>query len=189
MKKHRNLWIVIICIVAVIAFVLINFDISVTKVEDAESENESETEIMLDEANLVIFDTEKGLTIKMPENIEEYKSGDHSVYYFSEECMVSVKQVMFEELEEAGTGDADTTLEEYIAIVEESNENIQFSKDSYGNWSVTYSSESDDEKFAYYSTVRKGSEAFWLINFSCMEEDKEVLYPQFEFWANTIEVK
>lgn len=186
MKKYRKLGIVLICIVAVIAFVLLNFDISVTKVD--ETEVESETELVLDEAALVEFDTEKGLTIKMPETIEEYKSGDHSVYYFSEECMVSVKQVTFDELEEAGNGDADTTLEEYIAIVEESNSDITFSQDSYGNPAVMYSAENDDEAFAYYSTVRKGSEAFWLVNFSCMEEDKEVLYPQFEFWANTIKV-
>lgn len=187
MKKHRNLIIVIVCIIAVIAFVLINFDISVTKVDDAA--DETETEVILDEDALVEFDTKKGLTIKMPADIEEYKSGDYSVYYFSEECMVSVKEVRFEELEAAGTGDANTTLEEYMAIVEESNENIKFTEDSYGNPSVMYSAENDDEAFAYYSTVRKGSEAFWLVNFSCMEEDKEALYPQFEFWASTITVK
>ena len=188
-KKYRKLFIALAVIFAIPVLVLLCCDISVKDANETEEETVVETVDPLDETALVLFDTGKGLTIKMSSEMEENKSGDHTVYYFSDNCMVSVKMIAFEELEEAGTGNAKSTIEDYIGMVEESNENIAFTKDSYGNSCTMYSVEGDDMNLAYYVTVRKGSEAFWMINFSCYEEEKAMRYEQFELWGSTIEVQ
>ena len=189
-QKYKKLIIALIVVAAIPLLVLMCCDISVKPAgETDETETVEETVDPLDPAGLVAFDTEKGLTINMSADMEEERSGDHTVYYFSEDCMVSVKMIGFEELVEAGTGDAKTTLEEYIQMVEDANENITFTTDSYGNPCTTYSAEGDKGTFAYYVTVRKGSDAFWMINFACPEADKAFYVPQFELWGSTIEVK
>ena len=192
-QKYRKLFIALGIIIGIPLFVLMCCDVSITRVGDVvleETETELESVDSMDVTSLELFDTEKGLTIKMSPAMEENKSGDHTVYYFSDACMVSVKMIGFEELVEAGTGSEKTTLEEYVKMVEEGNENITFTTDSYGNLSTTYTAEGDDdESFAYYVTVRKGSNAFWMVNFACMEEMKDVYIPQFELWGSTIEVQ
>ena len=188
MNKNKHIIVIVVLIILGILIFFLTSEITVD-VAVSETEETGETRDPMDESSLVLFNTGKGLTLKMSPDVEEHKNGDHSVYYFSEECMVSVKMVGFEELEEDGTGNADTTLEEYIKIVESNNEDITFTEDDYGNPSVVYSAEKDKERFTYYSTVRKGSEAFWLVNFSCMEEDQDKMLPQFELWGSTITVK
>ena len=192
-QTYRKLIIALGIILGIPLFVLMCCDVSITHVGDVMLETaETETESVdpMDVTALELFDTEKGLTIKMSSEMEENKSGDHTVYYFSDACMVSVKMIGFEELVEAGTGSKRTTLEEYVKMVEDGNENITFTTDSYGNVSTTYTAEGDDdESFAYYATVRKGSNAFWMINFACMEDTKDFYIPQFELWGSTIEVQ
>lgn len=191
MNGKQRLLIGLISIFVLAVLVLFCCDITVTKVDESsgnKTESTGESKEPLDVSSLELFDTGKGLTIKMSTEMEENKSGDHSVYYFSDNVMVSVKMVNFQELVDAGTGSGDSTIEDYVKIIEDNNENIAFTTDSYGNPSTTYSVEDKKGNLFYYATVRKGSEAFWLINFSCMEEEQEEMLPQFELWASTIEV-
>lgn len=189
-EKHRKLIIALIVVVALPVLVLLCCDITVTKVDEtSETESVAETADLLDASALELFDTGKGLTIKMSAEMEEDKSGDLSVYYFAEGLMVSVKKVPFDELVEAGTADANSTVEDYIQVIEDGNEDITFTTDSYGNPSTTFSAESDGVALVYYVTVRKGSDAFWMINFAGLEEEKDIRYPQFELWGSTIEVQ
>ncbi|MBQ2288493.1 MAG: hypothetical protein II251_07285 [Lachnospiraceae bacterium] len=191
-QKYRKLIIALIIVFAIPVFILLCCDITIKEVdENAETETETVVETVdpLDASALVAFDTGKGLTIKMSSEMEEEKSGDYSVYYFAENLMVSVKKVTFEELIEEGTADEKTTIEEYIQMVENANENVSFTKDSYGNFSTTYSAADDKYEMIYYVTVRKGSDAFWLINFAGLEEEKDIRIPQFELWGSTIAVQ
>ncbi|WP_405322142.1 hypothetical protein [Frisingicoccus sp.] len=189
-KKRLIIGLVSIFVLAVLVLFCCG-DLTITKIDETSKDTEEsidESVDVLDEASLELFDTGKGLTIKMGSGMKENKNGDHSVYYFADNVMVSVKMVGFEELEEDGTGSADSSIEDYIKIIEDNNENIAFTTDSYGNPSTTYTVEDKKNDLFYYATVRKGSEAFWLINFSCLEEEKDARLPEFELWASTIEV-
>ena len=123
MNKNKHIIVIVGLIILGILIFFLTSEITVD-VAVSETEETGETRDPMDESSLVLFNTGKGLTLKMSPDVEEHKNGDHSVYYFSEECMVSVKMVGFEELEEEGTGNADTTLEEYIKIVESNNDNL-----------------------------------------------------------------
>lgn len=188
MNGKKRLLIGLLSIFVLAVVVLFCCDITITEEGETKETEVVETVDPLDKSALELFDTGKGLTIKMSSDMEEERAGDLSVYYFAEDCMVSVKKVPFDELVEAGTANADSTIEDYIKLIEDSNENITFTTDSYGHPSTTYSAESDGVNVAYYVTVRKGSDAFWMINFSCLEEEKETRYPQYELWGSTIEV-
>ena len=191
-QKHRKLIITLAVIFAIPVLILLCCDISVRKVdenEETETETVVETVDPLDASALELFDTGKGLTIKMSSEMKEEKSGDHSVYYFAEGLMVSVKKVPFEELKEAGTLDADSSIEDYVQMVEDANENIAFKTDSYGNLSTTYEASDDKVDMIYYATVRKGSDAFWMINCSGLLEEQDIRIPQFELWGSTISVQ
>lgn len=191
-QKHRKLFIALIVIFAIPVLVFLCCDITITKVgENGETEMETvpETVDLLDVSALELFDTGKGLKIKMSPDMSEERTGELSVYYFAEGLMVSVKKIPFEELSQEGTADANSSIEDYIQIIEDANENIKFTLDSYGNPSTTYPAENDGVEMIYYVTVRKGSDAFWMINFAGLEEEKDIRIPQFELWGSTIELK
>lgn len=189
LQKYRKLIIALAVIFAIPVLVLLCCDITVKEAGETEEETVIETVDPLDENALELFDTGKGLTIKMSSDMKEEKAGDFSVYYFAEGLMVSVKKVPFEELKEAGTLDAHSSIEDYVKMVEDANENITFTTDSYGYLSTTYEASDDKVDMIYYATVRKGSDAFWMINCSGLLEEKEVRIPQFELWGSTIEVQ
>ena len=55
--------------------------------------------------------------------------------------------------------------------------------------STTYEASDDKVDMIYYATVRKGSDAFWMINCSGLLEEQEMRIPQFELWGSTISVQ
>lgn len=141
-----------------------------------------------DYSTLPLNDPGVGLTIRMAPEMTLTKNNSFDMFYTSEHCLMTAVREGFDVLAASGAGDADTTLEEYIGIVERIN-GVTFETDAYGNPFATYVSEIDGKNFTYYFTVRKGSDAFWLVNFACPESEQGTWLPQFALWANSIRVK
>lgn len=142
----------------------------------------------LDYSMLPLADPEVGLTIRLHADMLIQQNDAFAMLYASDNCMMSATREDFATLESAGLGGADTTLDEYMAILEQKN-GITFDADGYGNPAAVYTNEVQGSTFVYYLTVRKGSDAFWLVNLACLESEQEAWLPEFAFWANSIKVK
>lgn len=139
-------------------------------------------------SDLVTFTSDCGFSMQLPKGYTEEAMEGYAVFLYTDNYAMSVTKEDFAVLEQYGLGNADTTLEEYIAIIEEGN-GIEFGTDSCGNPGVNYTSDVDGETYYYYTTARKGSDAFFLVSIFCFDEDSAEYAPKFEQWADTIEVK
>ena len=141
-----------------------------------------------DYTGLTRVDPGAGLAISMSADMKRTPNESFALFYTSEHCMVSALREDFELLGSVGIGSADMTVEEYISIVE-TNNGMTFSPDLYGNPAAVYENEVSGSTFVYYSTVRKGSDAFWLVSFACLAAERETYLPQFMLWGSSIEVQ
>ena len=140
-------------------------------------------------SDLATFTSKDGyFQIQLPKGWEEDEMEGYEVFLFTDFYAVSVTREEFEVLDSYGLCNADSTLEDYIALIEEG-KGIEFTTDSCGNAGVTYENTVDGETYYYYTTARKGSDAFYLISLFCFAEDKAEYGPKFEKWADTVVVK
>ncbi len=140
-----------------------------------------------DYSKLPVFESASGLSIRMSADMKSEKNENFAAFYHSDTCMLTGLRESFEMLEDAGVCDENTTLEEYIKIIEQNN-GIKFEPDSYGNMSACYENDVNGQTFFYYSTVRKAPDAFWLLSFACKESEQKTYLPRFEMWANSVRV-
>lgn len=137
-----------------------------------------------------VYDNGSGLTIRMAEGMEEDELEGYAMFYYGESCMMTALKETFEEFESVGYDAENSSLEDYCEIVKEANGlDFPFEKDSYGYPYISYINEVDGNNFTYYTTVRKGSDAFWLVTMACLEDEEELWLPQFEEWGSTITVE
>lgn len=81
------------------------------------------------------------------------------------------------------------SLEEYAAIVVSGNglEN-DFALDSNGNLATTYTRQVEENTFFYYAAVYETDSSFWLVQMTCLEDQKDVYEPLFSQWLATVEL-
>lgn len=92
---------------------------------------------------------------------------------------------------EAGYDTDTMTTSDYAELVITANmlEGSEVMKDAEGNEYFTYTNESNGRTYFYYAVVRKGSDAFWLCQFACLDKNTEKYTPKFTEWAKTIIVE
>ena len=96
-QKHRKLIITLAVIFAIPVLILLCCDISVRKVdenEETETETVVETVDPLDASALELFDTGKGLTIKMSSEMKEEKAGDLRCIFICADCRSVIRIVL-----------------------------------------------------------------------------------------------
>lgn len=131
-----------------------------------------------------------GLTINLPKDLKEETLEGFNYYLYGSNFMFSALKEDFGLFDQLGIDANNTTVEDYGALIQQFNELEEgFEADGYNNLCITYTSEVDGEEYFYYTTVRKGTDAFWLVTFSSYNDEKDIYQPLFEKWANTIVVE
>ncbi len=145
----------------------------------------------IDTKKYMLYDTEVGLRLYMDRLMfkQDAESNGLTTFYANEKYMVAALREGFEIFDGHGLDTKNMTLEDYADLVKRANEyENDFTPDSYGNLRITYTSDVGGTDYFYYSTVRKGSDAFWLIHFACLDSDRATFEPIFEMLGNTAEV-
>ena len=137
------------------------------------------------------YDTGKGLSLYMGKRMIEQDGSANNLtaFYANSSYMMAAHADTFEMFKSYGADASAYSLKDYADLVKKAN-NFEggFSEDSYGNLRITYERNVGETPYFYYSTVRKGSDAFWLIHFSCLDAARAEYEPLFELFAATIKV-
>lgn len=130
-----------------------------------------------------------GLTVEMPKGMEPFSAEGFAMAYAADDIMMSAVKESFDDYAELELDLAAMSLEEYARLTREINGLEQdFSVDGAGNLFVTYSANIDGRDYFYYSTLRKGTDAFWVVTFACPEKNSDKYCEAFEGWSASIEV-
>ena len=124
---------------------------------------------------------EKGLTQATQSGFDAFFSGDRA-------AMAGVKETA-DEFTPLGYDVNSLSEEDYASMVAEANGFEGFTKNANGRFVYTYVENVEGDDYFYYTTVRKGSDCFWVINFFCANDDAKEYQPKFNQWAETIEVQ
>lgn len=140
-------------------------------------------------SGLKTYDMGGGFSIDMDSGMEESTVEGYTYFYHSNTCAALVLKEDFSMFTAAGVDLTTFSLEDYADMVCLANDlDGSFKKDSNGNLVTTYSMDVNGQEFYYYVTVREGSDAYWLINFYCMNSQQDKYAPKFESWNNSIKV-
>ena len=124
-----------------------------------------------------------GMSITMSDDFYE-KNLVSATYYLesSDSIMIAIKEEFQEVLPES------TTIEEYTDMVLENNylnTNINSRANEEYKY-FTYEKTVSGKEFFYLATTHKTADAFWLIQFACVEDDKDDFEDKFLEWADSI---
>ena len=116
---------------------------------------------------------------------------DGTVLYLSwDEGAFLANGESFDMFREADLDPETTTLEDYAEMcIDTAGVDAAPESDEYGNVCFSYTYDNDGETYFYYDVVKKGSDAFWICNFVCLDAQRDTYEPLFAEWAASIEVK
>lgn len=123
------------------------------------------------------------LTITMNSAFSQSNAAENGVYYRSSDVAAVIIKDTFDKL------DGITTIQDYVNQVFEAND-LDATLDESGEIPFfTYGNTVNKIDFFYYAAVFKGSDAFWLVQFGCDQQDKDVFLPMFEEFAASVRVE
>lgn len=129
-----------------------------------------------------------GMTITLTDAFKETTAEGYTVAYDSETVAVFAIKESFTLAE----GMQDWTLEDYAERVREANSEhaptkIQKENDRYC-FNYNWENPETDVLYYYYTCMYKGSDAFWVVQFSCKITDYPSCATQMIMWANSVKV-
>lgn len=128
----------------------------------------------------------QGMTITLTDAFKENTQPGYTVCYESSDVAVFVLKESFS----LQPGADQLTLDEYAKLVRQSNASKSPSavveQDGFYSMEYTFLNEAENQKYAYFCTMFKGSDAFWLVQFACKEEAYDSQKDTFMTWAKTI---
>lgn len=131
--------------------------------------------------------TKTGMTIALTEAFTEKEHAALTAYYESQKLIVTVLKEDFTALRSVGLS-SDLTLAEYAGLVIAANSIDSEAQEQDGLMFFTYDREAAGEFYTYFASVYKGSDAFWLVRFSCESNDYDALKEQIVKFAHTVKV-
>lgn len=138
----------------------------------------------------MLYDNGVGLTITMQEGMTYFEADGFAMALTDEECMMSAVRDDYAQYSELGYDLEAMSSEEYAALTAQVNSLEQdFTPDSNGNLHVSYTNTVDGSDYYYYCVVFKGSDAFWMVTFACLEEYREEYSDLFVQWSGSIIVQ
>lgn len=134
------------------------------------------------------YDTGAGLTITMREGMEPFEAEGITMAVADSLCMMTAVRHDYSTYSDMGADMTAVTEEEYALLLEDlSGLGQEFSYDAAGNYHTTYTAHVDGEDYFYYGIIHKGSDAFWLVTFTCEADRSEEYIPLFMEWSRSIE--
>ena len=128
-----------------------------------------------------------GFTAQLPKGDVDDMEG-FVAYYYNDNFMMSALKEDAETFAGYNANIDDYTLEDYAEMVEYANGvEDSFELDEKGNLSITYQREAEGRNFFYYSTVKQGTQSFWVITFACFDGEEGTYLPQFKEYASLLE--
>lgn len=134
------------------------------------------------------FSSDDGISITLTNEFQEYSMYGYSLALSTADKAFLAEKVVFNT---QGT-DENWTEQEYAQAIVDSN-SLDTMSDVFvdGERNLVYfyyTNVSQGNNFYYLAVAKKGTDAFWLCQFSCYETRAEAYKTQFLDWATTIEV-
>ena len=127
-----------------------------------------------------------GMTITLTDEFHESSYQGYTACYESSKVAVFVLKESFS-LQE---GFEDFTLDEYAELVLQSNSSKSPSaiskKDGLTSMEYKFFNENTNQTYKYFSVMYKGPDAFWLVQFACVENIYDAQKDSFVTWAKTV---
>lgn len=131
----------------------------------------------------------EGLTITLTDEFEEKALVDSlTASYTSDYCLVTTLKEDFSLFSEAGLS-VDISESEYLDMVIQSNSLENEPEETDGLHTVTFTKEVSGQNMTYFALAKRGTDAFWLVQFACPTDTFENMRPQFIKWAKTVTVE
>lgn len=127
-----------------------------------------------------------GMEIQLPTEFRALEGTGYTVCYEASTAAVFALREGFD----LAAGVEDLTLAEYADLVRVANTTKSPSevKEEDGLMLIEYTFfvESQNADYVYLTTMFKTSDAFWMIQFTCQEENYETYRPHFIEWAKSV---
>ena len=124
--------------------------------------------------------SEAGLCFYLPENAEPVADSSFDILYRTDGVCFAAAKDEFQNYSDRQEAAAALTEEQYAELVRlQSGIASSFERDKNGTLTVPYT----EGGFFHYAAVIKGGDGFWVLTFSCSEEQAEERMPDFELWA------
>ena len=128
----------------------------------------------------------EGMTVTLTNRFEETQYEGYTVCYGSSDVMVIVLKESF-----SLQADLDQMpLDEYANLVFQANASRSPSEitkhEGFRSMEYDFFNENENKTYSYFSTMFKGPDAFWLIQFACLEKDYDANKDTFLTYANSI---
>lgn len=128
----------------------------------------------------------QGMEITLTDRFAEAEAAGYTVCYSSGETAVFALREAFD----AREGFGDLTVAEYGALVLANNgldKTVTLEEaDGLTSFGYEYTNPSTGETFYYYTVLRKGPDAFWMVQFTALAENARENLPQYRQWAKSI---
>lgn len=129
-----------------------------------------------------------GMSITLPDYFKAIETQQYAACYDSEDVAVFVVKEEFS----ANQSFSDLSLDEYAELVYAASSAYSPNEitENEGLTCMEYEFyiENDNQTYVYFTTIFKGSDAFWQVQFSCIEALYEQYKPQFVEWAKTVDL-
>lgn len=134
--------------------------------------------------------TQGDFTIMLPAGVEVSEEDGFEAFFAAEDYAVTVVKDEFDIFEQLDIDPTTYSEEDYGKLILELYDvDGAFTFDKNNHLYYSYENSVDGETYFYYVTVRKGTDAFWLITFLTEADKQKTLVKSFEIWNNTISVK
>lgn len=126
-----------------------------------------------------------GISITMNKGFVKKDLASATVYYESNEAILTALKETFTDLETANLGKA-SSVNDYAKAVLTNNKNDSEIKTEDDLTYFTYEKEASGKDFYYLASVYKSNDSFWLLNFACETKNKDTYEPLFKLWAKSV---
>lgn len=135
------------------------------------------------------FSHESGVSVTLTTDFEEYQASGFDYALTSSSVMFIAKKETFDVIESAGY-DTNMSLNDYAELCVTNNllsSTVEVDEES-GLTYFVYNKSVQGDKYSYVAFVFKGTDAFWLCQFACLEQSYDNQESKIFDWATTIEV-
>lgn len=128
----------------------------------------------------------EGMTVTLTNRFKEANYEGYTVCYQSSDMIVIVLKESFS----LQAGLDQMTVEEYANLVRQANTSKSPSEltkhENFYSMEYTFLNEQENQTYSYFTTMFKGTDAFWMIQFASKEEDYAAHKDTFLEFANSV---